>query len=58
VRACAEFFWLCWQLEEGAQGPVAFERILEMYKKNAITLDTYVWHAQYGDSWLRLKDTG
>ena len=46
------------QVEEEAKGPMAFEGIIDMYRRNVVTLDTYVWHTQYGDNWLKLKDTG
>ena len=44
--------------DENRNGPVKFDELAALYKKDVVHLDTYIWHKQLGDKWIKLKNNG
>ena len=45
-------------IDENRNGPVKFDELAALYKKDVVHLDTYIWHKQLGDKWIKLKNNG
>ena len=44
--------------DKDRNGPVKFDELAALYKRDIVHLETYVWHKLLGDKWIKLKNNG
>ena len=53
-----KYYYYTAGVDKDRQGPASFDELVQLFKTEAVHLETFVWHKLLGDKWTKLKDNG
>ena len=57
-HASIKYYYYTAGVNKDRQGPASFDELVQLFKTEAVHMETFVWHKLLGDKWTELKHNG